>query len=149
MGAPEKTKFCGDTKKTGVMDQYIGGRLRLWRRTLEVDACALAERVGITYQQLQKYEKGMNRISATRLYAIARELNVPIDYFYQDANTAPDTDTDELAGNVQRDLLASGVGTDFLRCFVSIKDPTVRKALLNLMRSISADLPPPESLSAS
>lgn len=120
------------------MDQYIGGRLRLWRRTLDVDACALAERVGITYQQLQKYEKGMNRISATRLYAIARELNVPIDFFYQDAEPP-------AQGAAEGDSLnqhALQAGPDFLKCLASIKDPTVRKALINLMRTIAAEIDP-------
>lgn len=140
MATQEREKRSCASKKTGEMDQYIGGRLRLWRRTMEVDASALAERIGVTYQQLQKYEKGMNRISATRLYAIARELNVPIDYFYQDAEppggpgeTLPDTSGD------QRTLLTNGKGTDFLRCFASIKDPTVRKALIDLMRTINAE----------
>jgi transcriptional regulator with XRE-family HTH domain len=125
------------------MDQYIGGRLRLWRRTMDVDAYFLAERIGITYQQLQKYEKGMNRISATRLYAIARELNVPIDYFYQEASLGAETDASEGAARMA--ALTGGGGADLLKCYVSIKDPGVRKAVLNLVRSIVRNdgAPPP------
>jgi transcriptional regulator with XRE-family HTH domain len=124
------------------MDQYIGGRLRLWRRTMDVDAYLLAERIGITYQQLQKYEKGMNRISATRLYAIARELNVPIDYFYQEASLGSQVEAGEGAARMA--ALSSGGGADLLKCYTSIKDPTVRKAVLNLVRSIvENDRPPP------
>lgn len=131
------------------MDQYIGGRLRLWRRTMDVDAYFLAERIGITYQQLQKYEKGMNRISATRLYAIARELNVPIDYFYQEAALASQVETGEGAARMA--ALSGGGGADLLKCYVSIKDPSVRKAVLNLVRSIVQNdgaPPPPNGVAA-
>ena len=143
MRALDKSREPGVSKKPGAMDQYIGGRLRLWRRTMDVDATRLAERVGITYQQLQKYEKGVNRISATRLFAISRELDVPIDYFYQDAEpprpeykVAPD---DQVQGIDHRALLSNGSGTDFLKCYISIKDPVVRKALIKLMRSLIAE----------
>jgi transcriptional regulator with XRE-family HTH domain len=130
----KKTKDHNGSKKPGVMDQYIGGRLRLWRRTMDIDAYFLAERIGITYQQLQKYEKGMNRISATRLYAIARELNVPIDYFYQEASLGPQMEPGEGAARMA--ALAGAGGADLLKCYISIKDPGVRKAVLNLVRSI-------------
>jgi len=129
-------------KKPNAMDRYIGGRLRLWRRTMDVDANNLATRIGITYQQLQKYEKGVNRISAARLYDLAKELNVPITYFYQDAApplAAPaGVPADDVLGLDRRALLSNGSGTDFLKCFSSIKDPNVRKALLSLMRSLVA-----------
>lgn len=140
MSSLRKPKDHNISKKTGEMDQYIGGRLRLWRRTMDVDANSLAASIGVTYQQLQKYEKGMNRISATRLYAISRELNVPIDYFYQEAELrtagppgAPGSDGE--AANCMA-LLTVGNSADLLKCFVSIKDPEIRKAVLNLVRSI-------------
>ena len=143
MRAVDKSRDPRVSKKPGAMDQYIGGRLRLWRRTMDVDATRLAESVGITYQQLQKYEKGVNRISATRLFAISRELDVPIDYFYQDAKPPQPERTsapnDKVQGIDQRALLSNGSGTDFLRCYVSIKDPVVRKALIKLMQSLIAD----------
>ena len=129
-------------KKPNAMDRYIGGRLRLWRRTMDVDANNLATRIGITYQQLQKYEKGVNRISAARLYDLAKELNVPITYFYQDAappqSTPAGVPADDALGLDRRTLLSNGSGTDFLKCFSSIKDPNIRKALLSLMRSLIA-----------
>ena len=135
-----KSKDHNASKKPGEMDQYIGGRLRLWRRTMDVDAYVLAARIGITYQQLQKYEKGMNRISATRLYAISRELNVPIDYFYAEAAMSPGELTPSGTAAVDRKaLLAGGSGADLLKYYVSIKDAEVRKAVLNLLRSIVVD----------
>jgi transcriptional regulator with XRE-family HTH domain len=143
MSTAGKTIYPSVSKKPSEMDQYIGGRLRLWRRTMDVDASGLAARVGITYQQLQKYEKGVNRISATRLFALSQELDVPINYFYQDA-APPQPETvgapfDNVSGSDHRALLSNGSGTDFLKCYVSIKDPEVRKALINLMRSLIAE----------
>jgi transcriptional regulator with XRE-family HTH domain len=136
---PATAKDRNASKKPGEMDLYIGGRLRLWRRTMGIDGYALAERIGITYQQLQKYEKGMNRISATRLYAIAKDLNVPIDYFYQNADVPHISAGAAIGeGSEPYDLLTNGSGADFLRWYVSIKDPVVKKALVNLMRSIAA-----------
>jgi transcriptional regulator with XRE-family HTH domain len=137
MSSLGKPKDHNISKKPGEMDLYIGGRLRLWRRTLDVDANLLAASIGVTYQQLQKYEKGMNRISATRLYAISRELNVPIDYFYQEAGSCPTGQTEPPGSTGDRiAVLAGGSGVDLLKCFVLIKDPDIRKAVLNLVRSI-------------
>lgn len=137
MNSPSKPTDHNISKKPDEMDLYIGGRLRLWRRTLDVDANLLAASVGVTYQQLQKYEKGMNRISATRLYAISRELNVPIDYFYQEAGLSS-TGQANTPGSIGDRIaaLAGGSGVDLLKSFVSIKDPDIRKAVLNLVRSI-------------
>lgn len=143
MRAVVKSRDPSVSKKPSEMDQYIGGRLRLWRRTMDVDANHLAERVGVTYQQLQKYEKGVNRISATRLFAISRELDVPIGYFYQDAEPPRGERTDapdeKIQGIDRHALLSDGSGTDFLKCYVSIKDPIVRKALIKLMRSLTSE----------
>jgi transcriptional regulator with XRE-family HTH domain len=143
MDVSTKSSDHNTSKKPGEMDQYIGSRLRLWRRTMAVDAYALAARVGITYQQLQKYEKGVNRISATRLYAISRELNVPIDYFYHEAashRAIPAADG-EFETDQRLMLMANGSGANLLKCFVAIKDADVRKAVLNLLRTIATDEP--------
>lgn len=144
MTPAEHPKDRNASKKPGEMDQQIGGRLRLWRRTMHIDGYALAERLGITYQQLQKYEKGMNRISAVRLFQIAGELNIPIDYFYHDAKMVRigSTATANQAGvknTEQYNLLMSGHGVDFLKSYASIKDPSVKKALIDLIRTIAAD----------
>lgn len=141
MDARIGSKDSNASKKPGEMDAYIGSRLRQWRRTMDVDANTLAARVGITYQQLQKYEKGMNRISATRLFAIARELNVPVSYFFQDLGTGETSEapaSDALSQDY-RAQLANGSGTEALKHYVAIKDPDVRKAVLNLLRTLASD----------
>lgn len=135
MSAPDNPKPRNSSKRPGEMDQHIGSRLRIWRRTMDIDSYALAAKIGITYQQLQKYEKGLNRISAARLYAISQVLNIPIDYFYrEDAEKAASAD----GGDIRRQLLEQG-GAEMLKYYASIRAPDVRKAVLNLMRCIAAN----------
>jgi transcriptional regulator with XRE-family HTH domain len=134
MNVPSKHHH-NESKRPNEMDRYVGSRLRLWRRTMKVDAYALAATIGITYQQLQKYEKGLNRISATRLFAISQALNIPIDYFYQDAETQSNRSGDSALHRI----LLEGGGAELLKCYGAIKAPTVRKAVLNLLRSIAVE----------
>ncbi|GAA0554214.1 transcriptional regulator with XRE-family HTH domain [Rhizomicrobium palustre] len=147
MSAAPKPRNHNLSKRTSDTDVLIGSRLRLWRRTMDVDACALAAKIGITYQQLQKYEKGMNRISASRLFTIAKVLDVPIEYFYRDVALA-EPGGEAVPHAEQISLLANGAGTDVLRHYLTIPKPEVRKALLALMRSLvrrEADAPGTDS----
>lgn len=144
MSAVGKSRNHNLSKRPSETDVFIGGRLRLWRRTMDVDASALASRIGITYQQLQKYEKGMNRISAARLYAIAKELNVPVEYFYRDVDAeSPGNDGSSSLEASQRaeqlSFLTNSKGADLLKQYLTIPKPEVRRALLALMRSIAAE----------
>ncbi len=66
------------------IDRHVGNRMRRRRRELGVTQTALAERLGVSFQQVQKYEHGVNRMSASRLYEVACALRVPIDYFFMD-----------------------------------------------------------------
>ena len=81
-----RSKVIGRTlpvKAATAIDVHIGQRLRLRRKLAGLSQEQLAERVGVTFQQMQKYEKGTNRISASRLFAAARLLSVPVSYFFQ------------------------------------------------------------------
>ncbi len=71
-------------KQPTEVDHQIGLRLRKWRLAQDVEARVLAQKLGVTYQQLQKYEKGQTRISASRLYEIAQTLGVPIQWFFRE-----------------------------------------------------------------
>jgi len=125
-------------KKPTELDRHIGSRIRLWRRTLNVDANALASNVGITYQQLQKYEKGMNRIGAARLFEFARLMDVPIDFFYP-ARVPPTTDQnarDRLETGVS--FLTDGSTIELFKCYSTINHTGIRRALIGLLRSIAA-----------
>ena len=144
MSAVGKPRNHNLSKRPSDTDVFIGGRLRLWRRTMDIDASALAARIGITYQQLQKYEKGMNRISAARLYTISKELNVPVEYFYRDvdAESSGNDSSSSLEASQraeQLSFLTNSKGADLLKQYLTIPKPEVRRALLALMRSIAAE----------
>ncbi|GAA0588239.1 helix-turn-helix domain-containing protein [Rhizomicrobium electricum] len=101
----------------------------------------LGELLGLTFQQVQKYEKGVNRIGAGRLFEIARILGVPIQYFYESV-------TEQLAsapGFAERDsqpvleFVSSGDGLQLSLAYMRIKDPKVRKRVLDLVKSLAED----------
>src|ERR1700760_1136603 len=75
------------------VDLHVGARIRMRRKLLGVSQQALAESLGLTFQQVQKYERGANRVSASKLYEIARALHVPVPYFFEGlADTGSDAD---------------------------------------------------------
>ena len=97
----------------------------------------LGDMLGLTFQQVQKYEKGVNRIGAGRLFEIARILGVPIDFFY-DGVGAPAESLAEAAPPVM-EFVSSGEGLQLSLAFMKIKDPKVRKRVLDLVKSLAED----------
>lgn len=103
----------------------------------------LGEHLGITFQQIQKYEKGTNRIGASRLQHIATTLKVPVAFFFEDAPGTPE----EAAAGFQEgkpatyvvDFLSSSEGLSLNKAFVQIKDPKVRKRVVDLVKSLAGD----------
>ena len=100
----------------------------------------LGELLGITFQQIQKYEKGINRIGAGRLHDIARFLGVPVDYFYEDVgsqtSTAPGFSENEAPPPIL-EFMSHGEGLQLGLAFMRIRDPKVRKRVLDLIKSIA------------
>ncbi len=102
----------------------------------------LGEALGITFQQIQKYEKGTNRIGASRLQHIATVLKVPVAFFFEDAPGTPDEA--EGFGETQPtsyvvDFLSSSEGLSLNKAFVRIEDPKVRRRIVDLVRSLAGD----------
>lgn len=103
----------------------------------------LGECLALTFQQIQKYEKGSNRISASRLYDMARILEVPVQFFFDDmagsetANMVGTTKPADSFGMI--DFLSSPDGAQLVRTFSEINSPEVRRNILNLVKSISAN----------
>ncbi|HUN49962.1 MAG TPA: helix-turn-helix transcriptional regulator [Candidatus Sulfotelmatobacter sp.] len=123
------------------MDAHIGGRLRLRRTLMGFSQEKLAEAVGLTFQQIQKYEKGANRIGASRLYQFSNILEVPPSYFFDSMPpelARADGDTSD-AGNATllRDPLTKRETLELVRAYYRIADPTVRRRLFDLVRSLS------------
>jgi len=102
----------------------------------------LGEQLGITFQQIQKYEKGTNRIGASRLQHIAAVLNVPVSFFFEDApGPRPDAEgfADSSSSSYVVDFLSSSEGLQLNKAFVRIKDPKVRKRVVDLVKSLAGD----------
>jgi len=100
----------------------------------------LGELLGLTFQQVQKYEKGVNRIGAGRLFEVSRILGVPIDYFYEGVNGQM-AGAGEAAGSAPEsppimEFVSSGEGLQLSLAFMRIKDPKVRKRVLDLVKSL-------------
>jgi transcriptional regulator with XRE-family HTH domain len=124
-------------------DKRIGARLRFWRRTLNSNPKQLAKKLNITYQQLQKYERGINRISASRLHRIALELQVPINFFYQDLDPVDTGVLDGLAENREEELtkiagfVTEKTALELSRALNSIQNPLTRKAIIGLITDVA------------
>ena len=102
----------------------------------------LGELLGLTFQQVQKYEKGVNRIGAGRLYQLACILGVPVSYFYEGVTDQPAAifaGADESAAPPVLEFLSSGEGLQLSLAFMRITAPKVRKRILELVKSLSED----------
>lgn len=125
-------------KKTpNPIDVFVGSRVRLRRLMVGMSQEALADRLGVTFQQVQKYEKGTNRISASRLQAISDVFRVPPSFFFQDEeNAGPSTGVAHETGDVST-FVSSKEGLDLNRAFLKIDDASVRKSIIALATALS------------
>ena len=125
-------------KKTpNPIDVFVGSRVRLRRLMVGMSQEALADRLGVTFQQVQKYEKGTNRISASRLQAISDVFRVPPSFFFQDdESNAPMAGATHETGDVST-FVSSKEGLDLNRAFLKIEDPSVRKSIIALATALS------------
>ena len=129
-------------RKSNSIDAYVGGRIRLIRTTRGITQNELADRLGITFQQIQKYERGVNRVGASRLLAITRLLNVPITFFFdgipgQSATTNyvhDQIETENLIG-----FFASSEGIQLARAFTRVSDAAVRRKIVDLIQALGDD----------
>jgi transcriptional regulator with XRE-family HTH domain len=106
----------------------------------------MGEMLGLTFQQVQKYEKGVNRIGAGRLYQIADILSVPVSYFYEGFvgdGDKPNAANDDTATKPVMEFLSSGEGLQLTLAFMRIKDGKVRKRVIDLIKSLSDGVEPP------
>jgi transcriptional regulator with XRE-family HTH domain len=128
-------------KKPNPIDIHVGGRIRLRRNMLGLSQEKLGESLGITFQQIQKYEKGTNRVGASRLQAIASILEVPVAFFFEDApgGTAVEGLSEESQTTYVVDFLSSTEGLRLNRAFVRISDPKVRAKIIDLVRALAEE----------
>ena len=134
--------MAADKKIPNPIDIHVGARVRLRRNMLGLSQEKLGEQLGITFQQVQKYEKGTNRIGASRLQEIASILQTPISYFFEDApnRLAPQPGlAEEETDKPIFDFLSSSEGLQLNRAFLRIEDSRVRKRIVDLVKSLSSE----------
>jgi transcriptional regulator with XRE-family HTH domain len=132
---------CMVRKSPNPTDKYVGLRLRMRRQTLGKSQTWLADAVNLTFQQIQKYEKGTNRIGSSRLQQFAQILDVPISYFFKDA---PGATLESKASHgaptttYLYKFIASEDGQALMKAFVEIKDKKIRRGIARLVEQIAS-----------
>jgi transcriptional regulator with XRE-family HTH domain len=132
------------------IDVHVGARLRLRRTLLGLSQEKLGEAVGITFQQLQKYERGSNRISASRLFNLSQVLGVPVSFFFDDMavptieaplleDDVSGPETEEFESMARRETL------ELVRAYYRIDDPAVRRRTFELVKALGGDRVPLDS----
>lgn len=128
------------------VDLHVGKRIRARRKEVRVSQERLAEQLGLTFQQVQKYEKGANRVSASKLYEIARALQASIEYFFRGL-ADPSVEHGGVSEADDRpfvhDFITTAEGQELASHFPRIQDPRVRKQILDLVKSLAENQPAP------
>lgn len=126
------------------VDKHVGKRLKIRRNLMGLSQDELAQEIGVTFQQVQKYEHGTNRISSGRLYEFADILNVPINFFFEgipgSASELGMVSDNEQDAFQQKNMLEDKETIDLVRAYYAIKDENIRNRLLQFIRSL-ADAP--------
>jgi transcriptional regulator with XRE-family HTH domain len=131
------------SRRANPIDVHVGGRVRFRRMLLGMSQEKLGEKLGLTFQQVQKYEKGINRIGASRLFDLAQVLGVPVQFFYEEAPASdsppvmPDGLSETPAENAIVQFLRSRDGLELNKAFVRISDAKARRAIVDLVRSLA------------
>ena len=123
-------------------DKYVGSRVRMRRMMLGMSQEKLADALGLTFQQIQKYEKGTNRISASRLQAISQILDTPVHFFFEGApqwGKSAQGYGDSPSPSYVTDFLTTSDGLALVKAFVKIKDATLRRSIVRMVEAITAD----------
>jgi len=127
------------------VDVHVGRRLRLKRTIQGMSQDALGKQIGVTFQQIQKYERGINRMGASRLYDFAKALGVPVSYFFDGFTDYAVDSADALiaAENAppafEHDAANSRETFEVMRAYYRIKNPALRKRVVDLIKAMAAE----------
>ncbi len=119
------------------VDVHVGTRIRLRRKTLKMSQEQLGEQLGITFQQVQKYERGTNRVGASRLWTISKVLDVPVQYFYDGLPDGVEAGEGHERPEIY-EFINSSDGVALAMAVTQIKNRSVRRQILELARSLAA-----------
>jgi transcriptional regulator with XRE-family HTH domain len=123
------------------VDLHVGARVRMRRKFLGMSQEGLAETIDLTFQQVQKYERGSNRISASKLYEIAKALKAPVAYFFEGygENEAVEGFSESESEQFVHGFLMTTEGIELAEAFPRIKNPKFRRRILDLVRTLAED----------
>jgi transcriptional regulator with XRE-family HTH domain len=125
------------------VDKHVGSRLRMRRLMLDMSQTDIADALGLTFQQVQKYEKGTNRIGASRLQHISQILQVQVPFFFEGVPAAPGPGPrareTAVSASYVTDFLATSDGLSLVKAFMLIKDPKLRRAIVRLVEEITSE----------
>src|SRR3984893_7194148 len=127
-------------------DKHVGSRLRMRRLMLDMSQSDIANALGLTFQQVQKYEQGTNRISASRLQHISQILQVPVPFFFEGAPAASGIPqaakgtADAPSPAYVADFLATSDGLALVKAFMCIEDPKLRRSIVRLVEEIAPEI---------
>jgi transcriptional regulator with XRE-family HTH domain len=130
-------------KAPNPIDKHVGSRVRMRRMMLNMSQEKLGDSLGLTFQQVQKYEKGTNRIGASRLQQIAHILQVPVSFFFEGAPHLPGAHGGSLSEAPSpayvSDFLATSDGLSLTKAFMRIKSGKLRRRIVDLVEQIAGD----------
>jgi transcriptional regulator with XRE-family HTH domain len=121
-------------RKIDAVDVHVGRNIRIFRNDRGMSQTELADKIGVTFQQVQKYESGMNRVGSGRLFKIAKIFNLPIGALFEGANQPVDVQS----GISPTAMLAEPYALRLLRAFNALEDATLRKSIAELVESLPA-----------
>lgn len=128
-------------RKTVAVDVHVGRAVRTARLTMGISQTALGNELGVTFQQIQKYENGLNRIGVGRLHAIARVLEVPLTYFFEGLDGINKRQKENRHLDSIATALSTSEGVRIAVALASIKDPELRRRIANLLDEVIEDGP--------
>jgi transcriptional regulator with XRE-family HTH domain len=129
-------------KSPNPIDKHVGSRIRLRRMMLGMSQGTLGTALDLTFQQVQKYEKGANRVGASRLQQISQALQVPVAFFFEGAPSVPGCAGPANEGPAHADVanfLATSEGLALTQAFLRIKDPSLRRRIVDLIQGIAGE----------
>lgn len=128
-----------EERSANVIDRRLGQRLRARRLEIGLSQERLAEILGLTFQQVQKYEKGVNRIAASRLFEIANALDVPAQFFFDGLAASPSGVAEDGSDGLVFDTLSTPEGLHLMTLFGAIRSPRIRRRVVDLVRALSEE----------
>ncbi len=146
--AKYKLGYGRGTGKPSPVDVHVGARVRIRRTLLGLSQTRLGDALGVTFQQVQKYERGTNRMGSSRLYDLARVLDVPIQHFFDDMPTtvAASSPATKRGGRAKKppsykpDPMAKRETLELVRAYYKISNPKIRKRLFEMTKTLGERL---------